>query len=242
MQFLGSLIFTAVLFVWTFILALVFALAIPFIPFERRFAIARFWASSLLGLLRWTCRLNYTVEGWENIPPGAHIALWKHASTWETLAMNVVFPRQVWVLKRELLWIPVVGWCIRSLHAIAIDRSARSSAVQQVVEQGQQRLEEGDWIVIFPEGTRMPVGTTKRYGVSGALLASKTGRLIVPVAHNAGYFWPRRGLLKKPGTIRVMIGPAIEAGDRDPRAINEEVQAWIENQVRLLIPDGHESG
>ena len=236
MQFLGSLFFTVFLFIWTFAVAVVFFLAASIMPFERRFALARFWAVGLLAVLRWTCRLNYTVEGRENIPSGAHIALWKHASTWETLAMSVVFPRQVWVLKRELLWIPVVGWCIRLLHAIAIDRRARSEAVNQVIEQGRQRLEEGDWVVIFPEGTRMPAGTTRRYGVSGALLASRTGRLVVPVAHNAGYFWPRRGLMKKPGTVRVVIGPPIVAAGRDPRAINEEVQAWIEGQMQKLIP------
>jgi 1-acyl-sn-glycerol-3-phosphate acyltransferase len=142
----------------------------------------------------------------------------------------------VWVLKRELLWIPVVGWGIRLLHAIAIDRGAGHTAVNQVVEQGRQRLAEGDWVVIFPEGTRMPAGQTRRYGVSGALLASQTGRLVIPVAHNAGYFWPRRGWLKKPGTVRVVIGPPILAAGRDPREINAEAQAWIEGQLLRMVP------
>jgi len=136
--------------------------------------------------------------------------------------MTIVFPRQVWVLKRELLWIPVVGWGIRQLHAIAIDRKSGHSAVAQVIEQGKQRLAEGDWIIIFPEGTRMPPGQTRRYGASGALLATETGRLIVPVAHNAGAYWPRRGLLKKPGTVRVVIGPPVAASGRDAREINQE--------------------
>ena len=113
--------------------------------------------------------------------------------------MMVVIPRQVWVLKRELLWMPVVGLALRQMHAIAIDRRAGHSAVSQVIEQGKDRLAEGNWVVIFPEGTRMPAGETRRYGVSGALLASETGRLIVPVAHNAGFYWPRRGVRKKPG-------------------------------------------
>ena len=113
------------------------------------------------------------------------------------------------MLKRELLWIPVVGLGLRQLHAIAIDRSAGHSAVAQVLEQGKARLAEGDWIMIFPEGTRMPAGETRRYGVSGTLLASETGRLIVPVAHNAGDYWPRRGLMKKPGTVRVVIGAPV---------------------------------
>lgn len=236
MQLLASLFFTLFLFVWTFLYAIVFVCMAVCVPFPRRAALARVWAVVLLKVLGWTCRLHYSVEGRENIPAGNHIALWKHASTWETLAIGVVFPRQVWVLKRELLWLPFVGWSIRLLHAIAIDRRAGHTAVSQVIEQGRQRLQEGDWIVIFPEGTRMPAGETRRYGVSGALLASETQRLIIPVAHNAGYFWPRRGWLKKPGTIRVVIGPPIEAAGRDPRAINAEAQDWIEAQLRHMVP------
>jgi 1-acyl-sn-glycerol-3-phosphate acyltransferase len=148
--------------------------------------------------------------------------------------MMVIFPRQVWVLKRELLWIPVVGVGVWQMHAIAIDRKAGHSAVSQVIEQGKARLEEGDWIMVFPEGTRMASGETRRYGVSGTLLASETGRLIVPVAHNAGSYWPRRGLLKKPGTVRVVIGPAVAPAGRETRAVNEEIQNWIETTVRGL--------
>lgn len=233
MQLLGSLVFTLFLFVWTFVYAIFFVIASLFLPFERRFLLARVWARVLLAMLRWTCRLDYEVTGLENLPPGNHVSLWKHSSSWETLAVNVVLPRQVWVLKRELLWIPVVGWGIRQLHAIAIDRRSGHSAVSQVIEQGRQRLAEGDWVVIFPEGTRMPPGQTRRYGVSGALLARETGKLIVPVAHNAGQFWPRRGLLKRPGTIRVVIGPPIPA-EGDPREINERVQRWIEDEIRKL--------
>ena len=236
MQFLASLFFTCFLFVWTFLYAGFFVCAAPLLPFPRRAGLARIWAVVLLKVLGWTCRLYYTVEGWENIPADNHIALWKHASTWETLAIGVVFPRQVWVLKRELLWLPFVGWSVRLLHAIAIDRSAGHTAVSQVVEQGRQRLQEGDWIVMFPEGTRMPPGQTRRYGVSGALLASQTDRLVIPVAHNAGYFWPRRGWLKRPGTVRVVIGPPIRAGGRDPREINTEAQEWIEGQLRRMVP------
>jgi len=234
MQFVGSLIFTAFLFLWTFLYAIFFVIAASLLPFPRRFALARVWARVLLCVLRWTCRLDYRVEGQENLPADNHIALWKHSSSWETIAMAVVFPRQVWVLKRELEWIPVVGWGIRQLHAIAIDRRSGHTAVSQVIEQGKQRLAEGDWIIIFPEGTRMARGESRRYGVSGALLAAETGRLIVPVAHNAGHYWPRRGLLKKAGTIRVVIGRPILCSGRDPRSVNAEAQTWIEEQVVRL--------
>ncbi len=235
MQFVGSLVFTAFLFLWTFLYAIFFVIAASLLPFPRRFALARIWARVLLCVLRWTCRLHYRVEGLENLPADNHIALWKHSSSWETIAMAVIFPRQVWVLKRELEWIPIVGWGIRQLHAIAIDRRSGHTAVSQVIEQGKQRLAEGDWIMVFPEGTRMAQGETRRYGVSGALLAAEADKLIVPVAHNAGYYWPRRGLRKKPGTIRVVIGQPIVSRDRDPRTVNSEAQAWIEEQVSRLV-------
>lgn len=230
----GSFVFTAFLFLWTFLYAIFFVIACCFLPFERRFVLARFWATALLTVLKWTCRLDYVIEGRENLPPGNHVALWKHSSSWETIAMAVVFPRQVWVLKRELLWIPFVGWGIRQLHAIAINRKSGSSAVSQVVEQGKHRLAEGDWVIVFPEGTRMPPGQTRKYGVSGTLLAREAGHLVVPVAHDAGRYWPRRGLLKKAGTVRVVIGPPIDPAGRDPREVNEQAQQWIESQIVRL--------
>jgi 1-acyl-sn-glycerol-3-phosphate acyltransferase len=241
MQFAASLVFTAFLFVWTFVYAIFFVTACLFLPFPKRFILARVWGSVILWVLKWTCRLDYRVEGAGNLPPGSHVALWKHSSSWETIAMAVVFPRQVWVLKRELLWIPVVGWGIRQLHAIAIDRKSGHSAVRQVVEQGKQRLAEGDWVMIFPEGTRTPAGQFRKYGVSGALLASESGCLIVPVAHDAGTYWARRGLLKKAGTVRVVIGPPIVAANRDPREINQEARAWIESTMRQLAADSAHS-
>ncbi len=237
MQLIGSLAFTAFLFGWTFLYSIGFVLIAGLLPFRRRFALARAWAAVLLGVLRWTCGLAHVVEGREHLPREPHIALWKHSSSWETIAMSVILPRQVWVLKRELQWIPVVGWALRLLHAIAIDRRAGRAAVAQVIEQGKQRLAEGDWIIIFPEGTRMAAGQTRRYGVSGALLAAEAGRLIVPVAHNAGEFWPRRGLRKRRGVIRVVIGAPIECAGRDPRAVNEEAQRWIEAEVARLATD-----
>ena len=235
LQALGSLFFTVFLFVWTFCYAIVFVLACFTLPFPRRFPLARFWAATLLWVLKWSCGLDYRVEG-APLPEGSHVAFWKHSSSWETMAMMVLFPRQVWVLKRELLWIPVVGIAVRQMHAIAIDRKAGHTAVAQVIEQGKDRLAEGDWVMIFPEGTRMAVGETRRYGVSGTLLAAETGRFIVPVAHNAGHYWPRRGLMKKPGTVRVVIGAPVVAAGREARAVNEEIQEWVEATVKELAP------
>ena len=235
LQLPGSVFFTVFLFAWTFLYAIPFVLVCAVLPFRRRFALARFWAQTLLWVLRWSCGLDYRVEG-EPLPAGCHVAFWKHSSSWETLAMMVLFPRQVWVLKRELVWIPVVGIAVRQMHAIAINRKAGHSAVSQVIEQGKDRLAEGDWVMIFPEGTRMPVGETRRYGVSGTLLADAAGVSVVPVAHNAGYYWPRRGLMKKPGTVRVVIGPPFSAAGKEARALNEELQGWIEARVKELAP------
>jgi 1-acyl-sn-glycerol-3-phosphate acyltransferase len=234
MQLLGSLFFTVFLFLWTFCYAIFFVIACAMLPFPRRFALVRVWSRVLLAVLKATCRLDYRIEGLEHLPAGNHIALWKHSSSWETIAMALVFPRQVWVLKRELTWIPFVGWGIRQMHAIAIDRKSGHSAVSQVVAQGKDRLAEGDWIIIFPEGTRMAPGQTRRYGVSGALLAAQTGALLVPVAHDAGRYWPRRGWRKRPGTIRLVIGPPVSASRRDPREVNQELQAWVEATVARL--------
>jgi 1-acyl-sn-glycerol-3-phosphate acyltransferase len=229
MQQLRSLIFTAFFMLFTVVWAALFVLVSPLLPWPRRFAMAHIWGNTLLGALRLICGLGYTVEGREHIPRGeACIALVKHSSAWETFAQAAFLPPQVWVLKRELTYIPFIGWGVRQLHAIAIDRGAGGAAVRQLIEQGRQRLAQGKWIVVFPEGTRMPPGQTRRYGVGGAAVAVDTGARILPVAHNAAYFWPRRGLLKRPGTIRVVIGAPIETRGRDPREINEEVQRFIE--------------
>jgi len=231
MQWLRSLLFTALLFLGTFVFAVIVLATVPF-GLPALHAQSRRWARTHLWLLKVLCRLDYVVEGLENIPSeGAHISYWKHASTWETLAQMLIFPPQSWVLKREIIWIPLIGWATHFLRPIAINRSAGHRAVNQVVEQGKERLEEGLWILLFPEGTRVLPGKTRKYGLSGALLASQTGALLVPVAHNAGDYWQRRGLLKKPGTIRVVIGPPIETLGREPRALNAEAQAWVEAQM-----------
>jgi 1-acyl-sn-glycerol-3-phosphate acyltransferase len=237
LQFLGSLFFSAFVPAWTFLFAIPFVVMCAFLPFRKRYRLARWYGRSMLWVLRVSCGIDYRVEG-EPIPEGAHVALWKHSSSWETMAMMVVFPRQVWVLKHELTWLPVVGTGIRQMHSIAINRKAGHSAVYQVVEQGKQRLAEGSWVMIYPEGTRMPAGETRRYGVSGTLLAQQTGCLIVPVAHDAGYYWPRRGIMKKPGTVRVVIGRAVSAQGRDVRELNAEIQAWVERTIAEIAPRG----
>jgi 1-acyl-sn-glycerol-3-phosphate acyltransferase len=229
MQLLRSLLFTAFFLLFTFLYGIFFTFASLLLPWRGRFALATLWGNVLLGALRVVCGLGFEVQGRENLRTDrACIALVKHSSSWETVAQAVLLPPQVWVLKRELLWIPFVGWGIKLLRAIAINRGGGGTAVRQMIEAGRRHLANGEWIVVFPEGTRMPPGQTRRYGVGGAAIASATGAPVIPVAHNAGYFWPRRGLLKKPGTIRVVIGAPIATQGRDPREINEEAQRFIE--------------
>jgi 1-acyl-sn-glycerol-3-phosphate acyltransferase len=231
MQLLRSLLFTTFFFAGTLAFA---AVVIACAPFSRwhPWWIVPIWARAQLGALKLLCGLGYVVEGAENIPPGNHIAMWKHSSAFEAVAQGLVIPPQAWVLKRELMWVPLLGWAVHFMRPIAIDRKAGGSAVSQVVAQGKQRLADGLWISIFPEGTRTAPGQTRRYGISGALLASQTGKWIVPVAHDAGDYWPRRALLKKPGTIRVVVGPPIaNTLGRDPQDINAQVQAWVETKV-----------
>jgi 1-acyl-sn-glycerol-3-phosphate acyltransferase len=209
------------------------------LPYHRQFAIARTWARALFWVLERLCGLNYVVEGRERIPPGNHIVISNHSSAWETVAQFVIFPPQVWVLKRELLWIPFVGWGLKTLRPIAINRGAGHRSVNQVIEQGKARLADGLWIIIFPEGTRVLAGETKKFGVSGALLATTTGKLVVPLSHNAGDFWPRRGFLKRPGTVRVIIGEPIESVGKNPRQLNEEVRLAIEaGMARIALARG----
>jgi 1-acyl-sn-glycerol-3-phosphate acyltransferase len=233
MLLLRSLLFTTWLFVGTLLYAVVVVVC-GWLPHHQLYAIARSWARSQLWVLHKVCGLTYSVEGVENILPGAHVAMWKHSSAWETIAQAAIFPPQAWVLKRELMWIPLVGWAVHYLKPIAINRKAGASAVSQVIEQGTQRLREGLWILIFPEGTRVAAGESRKYGASGALLASRAGCKIVPVAHNAGEFWPRRGWVKKPGIVRVVIGPVIDTAGRDPRELNEDVRMWIEGKMAAL--------
>ena len=233
MQWLRSLVFTSFFFLWTAFYAVFFAIAVSVVPYRTRFAVTRGWGIVLVFALKWICRLDHRVEGGENIPAGSHVALIKHSSSWETFTQALLLPPQAWVLKRELTWIPLIGWGMRRIRAIAVDRGAGHIAVKSVLEQGRARLAEGLWVVIFPEGTRMAPGTTRKYGISGALLACETGKYIVPVAHNAGFYWRRRSVYKKAGTIRVRIGKPIVTAGRDPREVNTEAQAWIEANSQL---------
>jgi 1-acyl-sn-glycerol-3-phosphate acyltransferase len=228
-----SLLFTTVLFATVPLYALP-VLASAVLPHRHRFAIVRHWATFMLWTLRRLCGLGYVVEGRGNLPSSPCVVLLKHQSAWETFAQTVVFPAQTWVLKRELMWVPFLGWALAALKPIPIDRSAHRSALEQIVELGGARLREGLWVMVFPEGTRVAPGQQRRYGLGGAILAKSAGVPVVPVAHDAGAFWPRRAWVKHPGTIRVRIGPPIDTSDLDAQQITDAARAWIEAQMRAL--------
>lgn len=230
MLFFRSLLFTGFMVVSVPFYAVPGLLVLP-LPFNIRYAYFSRWGALMIWALKHVCGLKYEVSGQENIPKGTGIIFAKHQSAWETMALQEIFPPQVWILKRELFFVPVFGWILALLGSVGIDRKAGRKAVQQIIDQGTYRLKQGRWIVVFPEGTRVAPGQRKRYGIGGAVLAEKSGFPVVPVAHNAGEYWPRRGLLKKPGVIKVVIGEPIDTTGRSAEEINKIAEHWIESTV-----------
>ncbi|MEO0997314.1 MAG: lysophospholipid acyltransferase family protein [Pseudomonadota bacterium] len=233
MQTLRSVLFTG----WMFLTVPVFALGVIVsapLPYRFRFQIARAWVVQNLAMLKWLCGLTIEVRGLGNVPDEPYVAMVKHSSALETLVNLKIFSYQSWVLKRELMWIPFFGWGVALLKPIAVRRGGGRTAVNQLIRQGVLRLRHGISVMVFPEGTRVAAGQSGRYGVGGAALALRAGARILPVAHNAGDYWPRRGWVKWPGTVTFVIGEPIVAGDREPRAINAEVKAWIDKTVDEL--------
>jgi 1-acyl-sn-glycerol-3-phosphate acyltransferase len=204
------------------------------LPYRLRYTLVSRWTHWNLWWLEFTCGLNYRVVGEENAPERPAIIFCKHESAWETLALQRYFKPQVWVIKRELLWIPFFGWGLATLRPIAIDRKAGRANLNQILAQGRERLNDGCWVVIFPEGTRVAPGERRRYRQGGALLAEKTGYPVLPVAHNAGDFWPRNSFLKYPGTIDLAIGPLIDSSGRSAADINRLAESWIESAVEEI--------
>ena len=241
MLLIRSILFFILLLLSTVIIGTPLATIGLLLPVSYRNLMASVWGKVSLWFLDKTCHLNHHIEGWENLPEHSAIIMAKHQSAWETIAMRGLFPReQAWIFKRELLWIPFLGWALALIDSISINRNSGRSAIKQVITKGTERLQKGRLVMIFPEGTRVAPGERKKYGMGGALLAEKSGYPIIPVAHNAGVFWRRRGIIKYPGTIQMVIGQPIETKDKTASEIIAEVEEWIEATVAELpqSPDG----
>ena len=179
------------------------------------------------------------VIGLENMPAEPCVILSKHQSAWETMTLQDYVPKGaycVFVLKKELLSVPFIGWGLAAMRMISIDRKAGKDALDQVVQQGRERLQQGFYVIVFPEGTRVAPGQKKRYKPGGAYLATHVGCKVVPIAHNAGELWPRQAFLKKSGTVTVSIGPAFDASGMTENEVNQRAEAWIEAEMRRLSP------
>ncbi len=210
------------------------ALAIFFLPPMTRYRIIRTWSVAIVWLARIICGVRWKVTGLERLPAAPSIILSKHQSAWETLAFQAIFPPQVWVLKRSLLWVPFVGWGIGMLSPIAIDRSQRMRALKQMLEQGRARLASGFWVVVFPEGSRIDPGIRGTWQIGGAWLAAHAGAPVVPVAVNSGELWPRNGFIKHAGTIEVVILDPISPAGMKAEVLNRLVEQRVEDAMLQL--------
>jgi len=231
---------SALFLVGAFAVTCVFGILVPLAGIFGGYLASRaaaLYCHTLLGWVQWTCGITYSVEGWENVPDFPVVVMAKHQSAWETLFLEAKLPPQCWIVKKELLWLPFVGWGLMAVRAIAIDRSSGRTARDQIVEKGARRLKEGYWVTIFPEGTRIAPGQRGRYGLGGALLAARTATPILPIAHNAGEVWGRYAFRKKAGTVKVVVGPLIRTEGRDAVSVNRELESWIEAQMRRISPE-----
>jgi len=210
----------------------------PFLPFAKRYRFINvYWCRCALFLARTILGINYKVTGAENVPKVPCVILSNHQSTWETFFLSAYFSPLSQVLKRELLYMPFFGWAMAMLRPIAIDRKNPKEALRQVASQGDELLKQGTWVLIFPEGTRVPHGQIGKFSRGGTALAVNAGLPVLPIAHNAGKFWPREGWGKRPGTIEIVIGEPMYAEGSGPRAIaelNDRAQAWNEATQRAM--------
>ncbi|PKM11668.1 MAG: 1-acyl-sn-glycerol-3-phosphate acyltransferase [Gammaproteobacteria bacterium HGW-Gammaproteobacteria-3] len=232
----GSTLFFICLFTSGLIVGPLVLLCAVF-PFSVRYKLAGLWVQFILWSVKTCCGLSYEVEGLENIKNiKAAVVLSKHQSAWETIAFRHILPRQTALLKRSLLWLPVWGWALAVMKPIAIDRNHPREALKTLTVKGKAYLKQGFWVIIFPEGTRVAPGKKISFNGGGALLARQSGFPVIPIAHNAGEFWPRYSFLKYPGIIKVRIGPPIESKNRKTADINAEAQAWVTQTMKAISP------
>ncbi len=233
MNLLRSVIF----FIVSLLVTAFYGVLVPpfsFVSQKMGYALARSWGLQIVRLAKLICGIDYNIVGLENLPSTPSIVMAKHQSAWETVSLLAYMPRASWIIKRELVYVPFVGWALAALKSIAIDRKSGKAARDQILDQGREYLAAGQWVIIFPEGTRVEPGKKGRYGIGGAWLAANTGTPIVPIAHNAGEMWRRNAFIKRPGRVTMSIGPAIETKDKTSIDVIKQVEAWIENEMARL--------
>jgi len=240
--FLRSALFMILMVIATVIWSGVCMLAAP-LPYNKRYFVTSRWNVFIVWCAKWICGINYQFKGYENFPDSPAIILSKHQSAWETIFLLANLPRPlVFVFKKEILYIPFFGWGIALLRMIPIDRKQGKNAFKSVVAHGKRRLKDGQWIIMFPEGTRIPVGQQGKYKSGGTRLAIETGAVVVPIALNSGECWPKNSFIKKPGTVTVSVGKPISSEGKTPDELMEQVEQWIESEMRVISPHAYSAG
>ncbi|MDR5778494.1 lysophospholipid acyltransferase family protein [Caballeronia sp. LZ065] len=240
MRFIRSLLLLIYFIVYTVPYATACFIAFPFMRADRRYWMAAGWCKSTIVVLRHLVGIRYRIEGMEHLPDGPAVLLSKHQSAWETLAFPALMPRPLcYVFKRELLFVPFFGWALGLLKMVHIDRKQGRDAFTSVTRQGRARMDEGAWVIMFPEGTRTPTGSQGKYKTGGARFAVATGAPVVPIAHNAGRVWPRHSFIKYPGIVTVSIGKPIDTAGLTPEEVNVRVESWIETEMRRIDPHAY---
>jgi len=240
--FLRSALFMLLMAIATVIWSGVCMLAAP-LPYNKRYYVTSRWNVFIVWCAKWICGINYQFKGYENFPDAPAIILSKHQSAWETIFLLANLPRPlVFVFKKEILYIPFFGWGIALLRMIPIDRKQGKNAFKSVVAHGKRRLKDGQWIIMFPEGTRIPVGQQGKYKSGGTRLAVETGAVVVPIALNSGECWPKNSFIKKPGTVTVSVGKPISSEGKSPDELMEQVEQWIESEMRVISPHAYNAG
>jgi 1-acyl-sn-glycerol-3-phosphate acyltransferase len=237
---------------WVVLTALYMIVMAPFASKRHQMEAATFFLRRAIFGLRDMCGVQWRVQGMENLPGAATgglgpdgkplpaILLVKHQSQYETFLMPVIMPRQLaYVFKKELLYVPFFGWGIGLVDMVHIDRKLGKQAFEKVAEQGARLLQKGVWVIMFPEGTRIPRGQVGTYKTGGTRLAIATGAPVVPIAVTSAKCWPRKAFIKRPGVVDVSIGKPIPSLGRDADEMMAEVQNWIESEMRRLDPEGY---
>jgi 1-acyl-sn-glycerol-3-phosphate acyltransferase len=240
MRLIRSALLILYFIVYTVPYAMMCFVCFPFCNAHRRYWLAAGWCRSTLFMMQLLNGIRYRIIGRENLPDGPAVLLSKHQSAWETVAFPALMPRPLcYVFKRELLYIPFFGWTLGLLKMVHIDRKQGKDAFASVLRQGRERLADGSWIVMFPEGTRTPVGRSGKYKSGGARFAIGVNAPVVPIAHNAGRVWPRNAFTKNPGIVTVSIGAPIDSTGLSPDELNHRVEIWIETEMRRIDPSAY---